>query len=148
MNLEYIRATTKDIPLLLNIEHSVANLGEYSAELDAEDWEESMRNGVVYLLSTEGDLVGDITYEMKSPAHAYIGGIVIMPRYQGRGFSRQAMQHILDEILPVKRIDLVTHPDNFKAIKLYASFGFKIESKIDNYYDDGEPRVVMSLIQN
>jgi ribosomal-protein-alanine N-acetyltransferase len=62
--------------------------------------------------------------------------------------ARKAMIHVLNEIELVKRIDLVTHPDNTKAINLYESLGFKIESTIENYFGDGEPRIVMVLSRN
>ena len=56
------------------------------------------------------------------------------------------MTFVLEEFRDVKRIDLVTHPDNIKAIALYQSLGFAIESRKENYYGDGEPRIVMARI--
>lgn len=84
-------------------------------------------------------------YQMKSPDHAYISGLVIRPEFQGRGLATEAMEKVLEELKDVTTIDLVTHPDNARAITLYESLGFSISERIENYFDDGEPRVVMTL---
>jgi ribosomal protein S18 acetylase RimI-like enzyme len=39
------------------------------------------------------------------------------------------------------RLELVTHPENDHALRLYGSLGFKVEEEISNYFGDGEPRV-------
>ena len=70
--------------------------------------------------------------------------MVINPRFQGQGIAREAMMIILEKFKDVKRIDLLTHPDNIKAINLYQSLGFMAESRKENYYGDGEPRIVIA----
>jgi len=45
-----------------------------------------------------------------------------------------------------KRIELVTHPDN-PALKLYESLGFTVESRKENYWGDGEPRLVLAIVR-
>lgn len=89
-----------------------------------------------------------MSYEIKSEDNVYISGLLILPQFQRQGIAKESMKFMLEEIGKRKRIDLVTHPDNFKAIKLYELLGFKIEARKENYFGDGEPRVVMSLLQN
>jgi ribosomal protein S18 acetylase RimI-like enzyme len=55
---------------------------------------------------------------------------------------------ILEELKDYKRIELVTHPDNKSAIKLYFSFGFLTEKQMENYFGDGEPRILMAKTNN
>lgn len=86
-------------------------------------------------------------YEIKGPEHAYLSGLVIDPSFQGRGIGREVLSMILDKLKDFKRIDLVTHPDNVRALKLYQSLGFVVEARKENYYDDGEPRLVLALIK-
>jgi ribosomal protein S18 acetylase RimI-like enzyme len=38
----------------------------------------------------------------------------------------------------------VTHPENAGALRLYMSLGFKVESRIEDCFGDGEPRLVMA----
>jgi putative acetyltransferase len=83
---------------------------------------------------------------MKNQNHAYISGLAIMPEFQGQGIANEAMKLILEELKDIKTIDLVTHPKNEKAIKLYKSLGFKqTGEQMENYFNDGEPRIKMVL---
>ena len=97
----------------------------------------------VYLIYKDGELVGSTEFEMKSPDHAYLAGVVIHPDFQGQGIAREAALFRLKKLKGVKRVDVVTHPKNFKIINLYQSLGFKIEKRIENYFGDGEPRVIL-----
>ena len=148
MELKYKKATIKDIPILLTIENTVIGLKTYSTMLEESEWIEAISNGPVYLIEKDEKVVGDMSYEIKSADTAYISGLLILPEFQGQGIAKKAMKFMLNEIRKFKRIDLVTHPDNFKAIKLYESLGFNIESRKENHFGDGEPRVVMTLLQN
>ena len=85
-------------------------------------------------------------YEKNDNGNIYIGGLVVSPRFQGQGIAREAMIIVLEKFKDVKRIDLVTHPDNIGAVNLYQSLGFIAESRKENYYGDGEPRIVMARI--
>ena len=82
---------------------------------------------------------------MKSLDHAYLSGLAIDPRFQGQGIGREASKLILNKLKDIKRINIITHPDNAVALKLYQSLGFIIESRKENYYSDGEPRLVLVL---
>jgi len=73
-----------------------------------------------------------------------LSGLMVKPEFQGKGIGREAMRQVLEEVSDVERIWLATHPSNTPAIKLYLSFGFIIEEKIENYFGDGEPRIIMS----
>lgn len=141
MNLR--RATSNNIETLLSLEKSVEGVKTYSAMTDREEFLAELKHNNVFIIESDGQAVGSIIYEIKSSDHAYIGGLVIDPRFQGRGIAREAMIIILKELEHYKRIDLVTHPKNAKAINLYESLGFTIESRKENYYGDGEPRIVM-----
>jgi ribosomal protein S18 acetylase RimI-like enzyme len=145
MNIHLKKVGSEDIPTLISIEQSVSGSKLYSPMLTNGEWSEALKKNITYLI-TEGDtIVGEVSYEMKDLSHAYIDGLAVSPAFQGRGIAREAMGMILDELKDVGQIDLVTHPENLKAIKLYESLGFKIESRIENYFGDGEPRVRMVL---
>lgn len=146
MNLTYKKATTKDIPTLLEIENSVIGSKTYSTMLEESEWLEAMNDGPVYIIERDGKVAGDMSYEIKSEDTAYISGLLILPEFQGQGIAKESMRFMLKEMGYKKRVDLVTHPDNFKGIKLYESLGFSIESRKENYFGDGEPRVIMAFI--
>lgn len=139
------KAVPEDINTLIGIEKMVAGLKTYSPMLEKEEWLEQFgKNTTIYLIKKGSEILGEISYEKKNPDHAYIDGLVIKPTFQKQGIGREVMRRILEELRGFRRIDLVTHPEN-PAIKLYESLGFKIESRKENYYGDGEPRLVMVL---
>lgn len=87
--------------------------------------------------------IGLISYEELSADKAHIDGLVINEDHRGNGFSKKAMLILLEKLSTYSRIELVTHPHNNKAICLYLSLGFFIESWLDNYFGDGEPRLML-----
>lgn len=101
-----------------------------------------MASGPVLLIQKDEVNVGSLSYEQKDN-HIHIRGVVVIPEYQGQGIARKVLSDFLSEHKNVEKIDLVTHPDNAPALHLYKSLGFVVDSRIENYYGDGEPRLVM-----
>lgn len=143
--MELKRATTEDVDIYLALEKGASGTGLYSAFTEKDEALRELTNTTAYLVVKNGKVVGHIAYEMKDKDHAYISGLVITPEYQNQGLVREALAKIFEELKGVKLIDLVTHPDNVKAIHLYESFGFKMADCYENYFGDGEPRVRLVL---
>jgi ribosomal protein S18 acetylase RimI-like enzyme len=116
----------------------------YSALTKDEDIKNEITGSVVYFILEGDKVIGDISYTLKQPDHAYISGLLIHPDFRSKGVARQAMNWLLEKDLKnVSTIDLVTHPHNTGAIKLYLSLGFVIDGWKDNYFGDGQPRIYM-----
>ncbi len=149
IKIRFQKATVKDIPKLISIEQKVAGLKIYSAMTKEKEWEEEIGkdNATVYLVMKDNVAVGDISYEKRNDG-AYISGLVVGPQFQGMGIGREIMRRIMEELKDVKKIELVTHPENGVAIKLYTSFGFAVKERKENYFGDGEPRIVLVKEQN
>lgn len=142
------KATVDDLKTLVLIEKSLLNLKTYSALVTEDEWKKELSKSVVYLIKKDGAVVGNISYELKENNHAYLSGFAIMPEFQGQGIGREVLRKILEELKDMDRIDLVTHPHNTSAIMLYLSLGFIIEAWKDNYFGDGEPRIVLVKIKS
>lgn len=142
------KVDVEDVATYLTIERSVAGTKVYWAITDEEQAREDIRKNIAYFIKTHGKIVGHILYEKKSPDHIYLTSLVIMPAFQGQGIARQALVKVLEELKDIKRIDLATHPHNNKAIQLYLSLGFVIESLEENYFGDGEPRLVLARVKS
>ena len=140
MKISLVSAHTIDINTLSAIEESVSGSHLYSP-LSRDEWATELKENNVYLIMNEARVVGSIEYQMKSPEHAYISGIVIKKDEQGKGYGRAAIENLLKIIPSARVIDLVTHPENIAAKKLYESFGFVEKEHMENYFGDGEPRV-------
>lgn len=145
LSVIFAKATPEDIPVLLEIEESVSGVSTYSPMLDADEWVEEIQKENVYLIKKDGIVVGNISYERSGDSHVYISGLVISPAFQGQGIARESLKKLLNDLGGIQKIDLVTHPENHKALELYQSLGFVIESRKEDYYGDGEPRLVLSL---
>lgn len=136
-------ATIANADILFTLNQKMKGLRTYSAMDDLEEQKEELKNSVAYLIEKDEKVVGYISYEIKSEKHVYLGDLVIDPEYQGQGFGREALTHVLQELEKTERIDLTVHPENNVALKLYLSLGFQIESRGENYYGDSEPRLVL-----
>jgi len=137
------RATLEDLNVFIELEKSVSNPKTYPGSTSEEDARDELTNTRVYFIKRDGQIVGNIAYEMKTGDHAEITGLMISPDYQNQGIGHAALTAILDELKEVARIDLVTHPDNENALTLYQSLGFHIGSRVEDYYGDGQPRLVL-----
>ena len=137
-------ATTADIPVLIALGKAVES-PQFPPLLEADGWRKELENNFVYLIDHNNTTVGRISYEMPEPDHAEINGLVIDPEFQGQGFAREALAQVLEKLQGVKRVDLTVHPDNVAAVSLYLSLGFVTESRIENYFGDGQPRLMLVL---
>lgn len=140
------RATVEDVDTYLSIEKSVGagHAKTYSGITNEKEAREEIEKNVVYLIKRDDQTVGSVQYQLEGKDCAHITGLVVNPRFQEQGIGREALTLVLDEFKDVERVDLVTHPHNTPAIMLYLSFGFIIESWKENYFGDGEPRIVLS----
>jgi len=140
-SIQFKKATVADVPILLELEKSVAEEGYYSAYSD--DLQGEIENNHVFLIEKDGQIIGFTSYEKEGSDVVHMDSLVIRPDFQSQGIGKQATLYRLQEIGNAKRIDVTTHPDNFRVIKLYQSLGFVIESRKENYYGDGQPRLVL-----
>lgn len=76
---------------------------------------------------------------------AYIYGVFVSPDHQGNGYSRILLNYVLNELknINIKRVELTTDKDNYKAYSLYTSIGFKIVKELENEY--GNNKIVYML---
>lgn len=145
MSVTFERATEKDLGAYVDVERSIEDAPNYLATTDPKQALEEIKDNIVYLIRESGQIAGTVMYRMEAPDHAYISGLAIHRNFQNRGIGRTAMLKILEELKDVPTVDLATHPDNEQAVKLYESLGFVLGKRIENFFGDGEPRVMMAL---
>ena len=145
-NINLRRATVEDIGSILEVEKSVIGTKIYSGLTGRDDAVKEMTEDIYYLIEKDGKVVGDVSYRKVDENHAYFSGLAVAKEFQRQGIAKKAVQMILEKLKDIKLIDLVTHPENEKAINLYKSLGFeKVGETMDNYFHDGEPRIRMVL---
>jgi ribosomal protein S18 acetylase RimI-like enzyme len=142
--LAFVRATPADAGRFAAHEQGVANPRLYGPPLDRDACAREITNNVVYFVEVDGALAATAAWKLREDGSAYLSSIAVHPDFRRRGIARAATLFLLEEAKGCARIDLVTHPDNAAAIALYRSLGFAVESRQENYFGDGEPRVVMA----
>lgn len=138
-------ADEQNIPILLGLEKSVSGTKIYSPMLTEDEWKEELLKNKVFLIEKDNTIVGNISYEVRSDDSIYLSGLVVEPRFQRQGVAREALVQLLNKLKGVSRFELVTHPENIPALTLYQSLGFVVMDRRENYYGDGEPRLLLSL---
>lgn len=137
------KATLKDWQEIAALER-VASSKTYSARFEEDEAKDFIKDEFVFLIKKGDDIVGLVAYEEIKRGGVHINGLVITPQFRRKGFAREAMTLALKKMTKYSRIELVVHPHNNPAISLYLSLGFIIESWQDNYFGDGEPRLMLA----
>lgn len=85
--------------------------------------------------------VGAIVYKVQG-SEIEITLLAVLPTHQRKGYAKQLLNHVL-ALQSNKKVWLVTHPKNSAGIITYLKSGFVIKMFKDNYYGDGEPRIML-----
>lgn len=144
ISFEKATITPLDVATYFEIEKTTKDVTMYSALTSEQEVINEIKHNEVYFIKKGGVIVGYTSYQLQSDGSAYLGGLVIKPEYQKQGIARKAIEFRLKRVADISRVWLVTHPDNIKVIHLYESFGFKIEELKENYFGDGQPRLVLA----
>jgi ribosomal protein S18 acetylase RimI-like enzyme len=83
------------------------------------------------------------TYD--DPAAMWIVGLWVRPAWQGRGFARLLLAHVIERMGAVggRSILLTVEPDNLAALGLYESFGFCRLEFVPDFYGPAEDRLLL-----
>lgn len=116
----YYRAFPTNSPSLLI--RTMIELGKYVAPI-------LRRNYIMYVALDAGDIAGVCHIEVRDDTATY--GIVVHPRYWGRGVGRALSAVTIDEVRErVKRVLLTVDEDNARAISLYKRLGFRVVGRV------------------
>ena len=142
--MRFEQATEADVEAFIALERIAGDPKTYGPILDIEAAREEIRSNTLYFITIGAVVVGTAAYRKGRDGSIYISNVAVDPAYRRRGIARKAMLFILDKNKGAHRFDLVTHPENEGALRLYMSLGFGVESRQENYFGDGEPRLVLA----
>jgi ribosomal protein S18 acetylase RimI-like enzyme len=143
-DISFVRAGPADAERLAAHEQRVADPRLYGPPLDRQACVREITDNALFFVEADGVLAATAAWKLRQDGSAYLSSIAVDPDFRRRGIGRAAMRFLLEEASGCARIELVTHPDNAAAIALYRSLGFAIESRKENHFGDGEPRLVMA----
>lgn len=99
------------------------------------------------VLEFQGAVVGYIgMWQILDEGH--ITNVAVLPEFRRRGFARSLMQDLIDyaKTEGIRSLTLEVRVGNLPAIRLYESFGFKVEGRRKHYYaDNNEDALIMWL---
>ncbi|MGR5057702.1 GNAT family N-acetyltransferase [Vibrio rotiferianus] len=75
----------------------------------------------------------------------WILSLAVDSQHRGKGIARSLVENVIAKASSGSIIKLTVDPNNAPAYKLYTSLGFKVLEKEEDYFGDGEPRLVMAL---
>ena len=104
-----------------------------------------LKNCEVYLIYTENDVVGLFALK-EADDKTEVRQLIVLPKHQNKGYGKKIIKEIL-RIKKGKSIWLIAHPKNIHAIILYLKNGFVIQGWKDNYYGDGQPRIILNYVK-
>lgn len=101
-----------------------------------------LKESEVFALYENGMAVGFFAYRQgKDDIELLV--IAVDPKKQGNGYGKIMMDRVL-ELTQNQTVRLVTHPKNSGAIRFYLKSGFTISGWKENYYGDGQPRLLLT----
>lgn len=137
-----VRATEKDVKKLTAIETAGEGGRMHESCLTEEKWKQHLASHEVWLIRYARKVVGYMTLQHKSPEHVRIHGIVVLPDQKESGIAAAVIRKLIEELQKGVRVDLVSHPQ-YAAIGMFKTVGFYEESLHENFYGDGEPRLIL-----
>lgn len=142
--LQFLHATAKHVEIFIALQGRSTDLKLYGPVGEVDDALREIAENSLYLLKLGDEFVGCAAYRVRPDGSVYISNVVVDPAHRGRGYARAALSYALEMNRRAPRADLVTHPENEHALRLYGSLGFRVESRHENYFGDGESRLVLA----
>lgn len=102
--------------------------------------------GIGFLVAVEDEkVVGYIVFWLKEEKRGHIISLAVDKEYRGRKIATQLLAKavIIFKGVEANKITLEVRGDNEGAIEFYKKFGFLIDRKVPNYYEDGQTAYVM-----
>lgn len=133
-----------DLDDLVDIEQASFNVPWTKGMLEEEYFNSFARYTV---LEYQGRIVGYLGM-WKILDEGHITNVAVRPEFRRRGLARRLLQDLTDYALSVgiRSLTLEVRVSNTPAIKLYESFGFKVEGRRKHYYaDNNEDALIMWL---
>ena len=137
------RADTLDVDRIVAFEAEVISRKLYGKPLDRDAARSEINANAYYLALGEGRLVATGAFRQREDASAYLSNIAVHPKVRRQGLARAMMWHLFSFCDTAPSIDLAVHPDNQPALTLYISMGFAPTHRHENFFGDGEPRLIM-----
>lgn len=114
----------------------------YAPRVDKAEILHDITKNSVFFIVIETKKAGFVSYIIEPDGNIEFNGLVLLPEFKGQGIAKAAFEKAL-EMTKAKHYSLFVHPENKAALKIYTDAGFTIQSRLENHFGDGEPRLFM-----
>ena len=135
------RVLPGDAGTFLRLEQNLGAARLYRPAGDRAEALQEIRRTCLHFIICDGRIAGTVAHRCRNDGTVEISNVGLQPAWRGRGVARAAMQQVLALHPAATRFDLVTHPENEPALRLYRSLGFRVTARLENCFGDGEPRL-------
>lgn len=142
-NFTLQKATIADWETIEKIEKT-SDRKLYAPRVDKAEILHDITKNFVYFIIVENKKAGFVSYIVEADGNIELNGLVLLPEFKGQGIAKAAFNKAL-EMTNAKHYSLFVHPENKAALKIYTDAGFTIQSRLENHFGDGEPRIFMTL---
>jgi ribosomal-protein-alanine N-acetyltransferase len=146
MRISYTLVMPEDAATLVAFEQRVADPKLYSPPRDLPTALKDITDNSFYFIRTGDTVLGTISYRLRPDQIAYVSNLAVDQLYRRKGIARAALLFVFKKCAAATRMELVVHPGNKIALRLYNSLGFEMKSRQENYFGDGEPRLLLTCI--
>jgi ribosomal protein S18 acetylase RimI-like enzyme len=140
------RAVATDVDLVVGFEDAVTNKKLYGKPLDRAAALSEIDANEYYLQLSDGRLIATGALRRRRDSSAYLSNIAVHPTARRNGIARAMMGHLLSLCDGAPSIDLAVHPENNAARTLYGSLGFVPTHAHEDFFGDGEPRLILQYV--
>lgn len=112
---------------------------ESELDLFDSDWItiEDCQNNDTFVLIDSSQIIG---HYISSDRQQYLFTLAVYKQFHGKGLSRLLLEHFIQQ---GSNHSLHVNVNNYKAIQLYKSFGFKLVELEFNFYGNGDNAYLM-----
>ena len=129
--------------LLFKLDNSVFNKEFDIPSRTVQEQKEYLQGSETYIAYDTQEAIGFFAFKQKGEDIELLS-IAVTPSNQRKGYGTIMMKKLFEQNKN-KIIHLVTHPKNSSAIIYYLQFGFEIYGWKENYYGDGQPRLLLKF---
>lgn len=130
------------LKLLLDLDQKIYRHSLVTPFKNVEEVKKHLGQSVAYLIYDNKTVIGYCSFDIHADK-IHVSGIALLEEFRHKGIGTYIMKKLLNNLKTYKNISLTVHPKNVAAVKMYYNLGFVAIGWKDNYFGDGQPRLIL-----
>lgn len=142
-NIKLIKINVCDyLKLLLDLDQKIYRHSLVTPFKNIKEIKKHLGQSIAYLIYENNKVIGYSSYDVQNNK-IHVSGIALLGKFRGKGIGTYIMKKLLNQLKTYKNISLTVHPKNAPAVKMYYNLGFVATGWKDNFFGDGQPRLIL-----